>query len=65
MQPLEDHIGAELVLFQLVFGRVFEHKNTLLSSKDLCETFEEKGKQKCFAGSVCKWVEREDVAKQV
>lgn len=65
MQPSEDRIGAELVLFQLVFGKAFKHKNSLLSSKDLYETFKEKGKQKCFAGSGPKWVEGEDAAKQV
>lgn len=42
MQPLEDCIGAELVLFQLVFSKAFKH-NSPLSSKDSCETFKEKG----------------------
>lgn len=65
MQPLEDRIGTELVLFQLVFGKGFKHGNSLLSSKDLYETFKGKGKQKCFAGSGPKWMEEEDVAEQV
>lgn len=63
-QPLEDRINAELVLLQLVLGKAFKHKKSLLSSKDLYETFKKKGKQKCFAESGPKWVEK-DVAKQV
>lgn len=53
------------MLFQLVFGKAFKHRNSLLSSKDLYETFKEKGKQKGFAGSGPKWMEGADVAKQV
>lgn len=63
-QPLEDCINAELVPLQLAFGKAFTHKKSLLSSKDLYETLKEKGKQKCFAESGPKWVEK-DAAKQV
>lgn len=46
LQPLKDRISAELVLFQLVFSKAFKHGNSLPSSKDVYETFKEKGKQK-------------------
>lgn len=32
MQPLEDHVSAELVLLQLE-SKAFKHRNSLLSSK--------------------------------
>lgn len=53
-QPLERIV---LVLLQMVFSKAFQHKSSLLSSKYLYETFKEKGKQKCFVGSVPKWIE--------